>query len=280
MTKFSNWRNRLLLLPIRERGKNAMGGIIETKSSVRPRVNLTGARKGILERRLKSALKAPSASVAIPRRAPAASAPLSFSQKRLWFIDQLEPGSPAYHVATALKLAGPLNVAALESALQTIVDRHEVLRTRFPVVDGNPIQVIAPVLKIDLRQVDLSQLLESDRQARCLQRLKDEAQEPFNLASGPLIRTLLVRLNEQEHTLLVVMHHIISDGWSLGVLFHELELAYGFAGSGASGSLPQLEVQYADYAQWQQQSASGEKLEATLRWWKGKLENAPASLRL
>ena len=256
------------------------GGMIESKTSVRLRPELTEARKGLLERRLKGALKAPSLSAAIPRRAPAASAPLSFSQNRLWFIDQLEPGSPAYHVATTLKLTGPLDVSALEQGLQMIVDRHEALRTRFPAVDGNPIQVIDPALKIELRMVDLSQLLQSDRESRCSQHLKEAAQEPFNLATGPLIRTLLVRINDQEHSLLAVMHHIISDGWSLGVLFHELELAYQSITGTAPVTMPDLRIQYADYAQWQQQTVVGENLDANLNWWKTKLEHAPASLQL
>src|SRR6266850_6498994 len=159
--------------------------------AVQPRPELMRARKGLLEKRLRDALKAPAKSASIPRRPDVGSAPLSFAQQRLWFIDQLEPGSPAYHVATSLRLAGPLDVEALQRSLQTVVERHEILHTRFPSLEGAPLQMIdgAPVL--DLPVEDLVRVPEEERATQAQKRLKQAAQEPFNLASGPLIRALL-----------------------------------------------------------------------------------------
>ena len=252
--------------------------MIESNTSVQTKPELARARQGLVEKRLRNALKTPVTAASIPRRPVAPSAPLSFAQQRLWFIDQLEPGSPAYHIATSLRLSGNLNVHALERAIQIIIDRHEVLRTRFPAVDGSPIQLIEPTLRIELPLVDLTQLPEAEREQRTRERFKEAAQEAFNLATGPLIRCLLVRKSEQEHALLVVMHHIISDGWSLGLLFRELSLAYQSITRQQPAQLPELRIQYADYAQWQHQTAAN--FDEHVRWWKSKLEHAPASLNL
>src|SRR5689334_7501119 len=252
--------------------------MIESNTSVRTKPELTRTRQSLVEKRLRNALKAPAGTVSIPRRSSAPTAPLSFAQQRLWFIDQLEPGSPAYHIATSLRLSGNLNVHALERAMQSIVDRHEVLRTRFPAVDGTPIQLIEPTQRIEVPLVDLTQLPEAEREQRTSERFKEAAQEPFNLETGPLLRCLLVRKTEQDHALLVVMHHIVSDGWSLGLLFRELSLAYQGIMDRQPAKLPELRIQYADYAQWQHQTAAG--FDDHVRWWKSKLENAPASVNL
>src|SRR4051812_4792421 len=248
--------------------------------AVQPRPELMGARKGLLERRLRDALKAPVKSASIPRRPDAGSAPLSFAQHRLWFIDQLEPGSPAYHVATFLRLAGPLDIQALERSLQNIVERHEILHTRFPSLEGAPLQLIEAAPVLDLPLVDLVRVPDGERESQAQKRLKQAAQEPFNLASGPLIRALLLRLGPAEHLLLVVMHHIVSDGWSLGVLFRELELSYSAITQQKPAELPELQIQYADYAHWQQQTLEPQSLDDHLEWWKQKLDKAPASLNL
>src|SRR5712671_3212976 len=192
--------------------------------AVQSKPELTRARKGLLEKRLRDALKAPVKSASIPRRPEAGSAPLSFAQQRLWFIDQLEPGSPAYHVATALRLRGPLDVAAVERAIAQIAERHEILRTRFPAVDGTPIQVIDSPHSSSVPLIDLSEHPAEEREARAQAAMKAEAQRPFDLSTGPLLRTLLVRLSAEEHLLLTVMHHIISDGWSSGIFFRELQI--------------------------------------------------------
>src|SRR5256885_7138087 len=153
--------------------------MIETHLAVKPRPVLTDARRGLVERRFRQALKSPAPALSIQKRPPASSAPLSFAQQRLWFIDQLEPGSPAYHIATSLRLTGNLSVHALERAMQIIIDRHEVLRTRFPAVDGTPIQLIEPIQPIELPLVDLTQLPEAERDQRTRERFKEAAQQPF-----------------------------------------------------------------------------------------------------
>src|SRR6267143_668427 len=252
--------------------------MIESNTPVQTKPELARTRQGLVEKRLRNALKAPASTVSIPRRPSAPTAPLSFAQQRLWFIDQLEPGSPAYHIATSLRLMGNLNVHALERAMQSVVDRHEVLRTRFPAVDGTPIQLIEPAQRIEVPLVDVTQLPEAEREQRTRERFKEAAQEPFNLATGPLIRCLLVRKTGQEHALLIVMHHIVSDGWSLGLLFRELSIAYQSIIREQPEQLPELRIQYADYAQWQYQTAA--TFDEHVRWWKSKLEHAPASVNL
>lgn len=203
--------------------------------------------------------------------------PLSFAQKRLWFLEQLSPGTPAYIIPMALRLEGPLNITALETSLQEVVRRHESLRTTFPTREGQPIQHIAASSNIPLPVSDLS-VLEGDEQAALVQQwIHQESRQPFDLAQGPLVRARLLRLSEQEHILLLSLHHIVADGWSLSVLFSELAALYrGFA-TGAQAVLPALPVQYADYTLWQQQD---EKLEQQLAYWREQLAHAPALLEL
>jgi alpha-ketoglutarate-dependent taurine dioxygenase/acyl carrier protein len=197
--------------------------------------------------------------------------PLSFAQQRLWFLDQLEPGSFLYNVPRAFRISGELNVAALQGTFDAIVERHEVLRTTFATVDGNPVQVIAPSLGVPLPIIDLSQMAESEREAEARRLATEEAQRPFDLAQGPLARTALLRLSEEEHVLLLMMHHIVSDGWSAGVLFHELGTLYKGFSAGKPSMLPELPIQYADYAVWQRQWLQGEVLEKQLSYWREQL---------
>ena len=255
--------------------------MIESNIAVAPRQGLTDARRGLVERRFRQALKAPASAVSIPKRPAAESAPLSFAQQRLWFIDQLEPGSPAYHVATALRLRGPVDPSAIENAIGQIIQRHEILRTRFPAVDGTPIQVIESRIPFDLPISDLSDLPAEERQAKAQAAMKAEAQRPFDLATGPLLRASLFRLSDVEHLLLIVMHHIISDGWSSGVFFRELQIAYDAASEETATRFSPLLTQYADYSVWQQQQAARDGFfDDHLRWWKRKLDKAPSSLPL
>jgi len=158
--------------------------------------------------------------------------PLSFAQQRLWFIDQWEPGSPAYNVPAAVRLRGSLNVAALRRGLAEIVRRHEVLRTTFATVEGRPVQVIAPARPVFLPVVDLRELSEAGREAKARELAVEEARRPFDLARGPLLRTILLRLGEAEHVLLLTMHHIVTDDWSIGVFWRELAGLYGAFSSG------------------------------------------------
>ncbi|HEX3249420.1 MAG TPA: amino acid adenylation domain-containing protein [Pyrinomonadaceae bacterium] len=204
--------------------------------------------------------------------------PLSFAQQRLWFIEQLEPGSATYNIATAVRLTGELDVASLQRALSEVVRRHEALRTTFPMVDSAPVQRISPSQPFELPLLDLSGLAEQERE---LERFAtEEARRPFDLAHGPLFRVKLVRVAENEHTLFAVMHHIISDGWSLGVLIREVATLYDAYSRGRENPLPELTIQYADYAAWQREWLSGEVLENQLAYWRDHLAGAPTMLDL
>jgi len=206
--------------------------------------------------------------------------PMSFAQQRLWFLDQLEPGSAAYNIPAAIHLTGPLNMAALEQSLNEIVQRHEVLRTTFAIVEGQPVQVIAPTLTLTLPVVDPSNLPETEREAEARRLATEEARRPFDLARGPLLRTTLLRLGEEEHVLLLTMHHTVSDGWSMGVLYRELSALYEALSKGKPSPLPELPIQYADFAVWQRQWLQGGDLEAQLSYWKKQLAGFPSLLNL
>ncbi|MBV9109626.1 MAG: amino acid adenylation domain-containing protein, partial [Gemmatimonadetes bacterium] len=206
--------------------------------------------------------------------------PLSFAQERLWFIDRLEPGSAVYNLPAARRLGGALDVAALERALGEIVRRHEALRTVFPEVEGSPVQVVAPFGGFTLPVEDLSGLGEADREAEVRRRAREEARRAFDLSTGPLFRAGLLRLGSEDHVLLLSMHHIVSDGWSMGVLFRELSALYEAYREGGESPLSELPVQYADYAVWQRQQLEGEVLDRQLSYWRERLADAPALLGL
>ncbi|MEH1934496.1 MAG: condensation domain-containing protein [Nostoc sp.] len=202
--------------------------------------------------------------------------PLCLAQERLWFLDQLEPGNPFYNVPIAVHLTGELNTAILEQSLNEVVGRHEPLRTSFSAVEGRPIQAIAPTLKITLPVIDLpGATVES-----ALGIATELAQQPFDLSQAPLLRAKLLRLTEQEHMLLLVMHHIISDGWSIGILIRELAEIYEAFSHGLPSSLPELSIQYADFAYWQKQWLQKEVLESQVNYWKQQLSGSLAVLQL
>jgi amino acid adenylation domain-containing protein len=205
--------------------------------------------------------------------------PLSFAQQRLWFIDQLEPGS-VYNFPAAVRLKGQLNVAALKLSLNEIVKRHESLRTTFTTVDGRPVQVIAPLLTLALPILDLRELPETEREAEVQRLATNEAQRPFDLAEGPLVRATVLQLGENDHVGLLTMHHIVTDGWSAGILIREMAVIYDAVCSGRPSSLPELPVQYADFAHWQRNWLEGEVLENQLNYWKEQLLGAPPLLEL
>ncbi|WP_229212466.1 non-ribosomal peptide synthetase, partial [Duganella sp. HH105] len=209
-----------------------------------------------------------------------AAMPLSFAQQRLWFIDQLEPGSGFYNIPLAVRLIGTLDVAALRRTVNEIVRRHEALRTSFGSVDGAPVQVIAPVLELALEAQDLSDLPQAEREAKAQWLVQDEAQTPFDLANGPLIRARLLRLAETEHVVLLTVHHIVSDGWSTGVLVQEVAALYAAYVEQRPSPLPELPIQYADFAHWQRQWLSGEVLQRQLNYWQRQLGGAPTLLTL
>src|SRR5688572_27833418 len=206
--------------------------------------------------------------------------PLSFAQERLWSSDRLEPGRAVYNMSMVWRLGGALDEAALKRSLSEIVLRHEALRTVFAEADGSPVQVVAPFGAFALPVEDLSGLSEADREAAVRRRAREEAVRPFDLSAGPLFRAALLRLGEEEHVLLLSMHHIVSDGWSVGVLFRELSALYEAYREGGESPLSELPVQYADYAVWQREQLEGEVLDRQLAYWRERLADAPALLEL
>ncbi|HEV3049323.1 MAG TPA: condensation domain-containing protein, partial [Longimicrobium sp.] len=241
-----------------------------------PRPELSAAKRALIEARLRGQARL---SGIVPR-AHRDGAPLSFAQERLWFIDRLEPESAVYGMPMALRLAGALDHAALERALGEVVRRHEVLRTVFGEADGSPVQVIAPFGGFALPVEDLSALGEADREAAVTRRADEEASRPFDLSAGPLFRAALLRLGQEDHVLLLSMHHIVSDEWSMGVLFGELSVLYEAYREGRESPLPELPVQYADYAVWQREHLAGEVLQRHLSYWRERLAGAPELLEL
>ena len=201
--------------------------------------------------------------------------PLSFAQERLWFLSQLEPGSISYNMTLAVRLKGELSVAALLSSLNAIMHRHEALRTVFVNRQGQPIQLIEEVVKVDLPHEDLSTLPLESRDVELKLRHKEEVSQPFNLSHGPLLRGRLLKLSKTEHVLLLTMHHIIYDGWSLGILFRELGESYAAFSAGHQPAFDELPIQYADFAAWQREWLSGEVLDKQLNYWKQQLNNLP-----
>ncbi|HEX7242003.1 MAG TPA: amino acid adenylation domain-containing protein, partial [Longimicrobiaceae bacterium] len=200
--------------------------------------------------------------------------PLSFAQQRLWLVDRMEPGSPAYNLPFTLRLRGALDEAALGRSLDALVRRHESLRTGFAEVDGEPVQVIRPAGDAVLATVDLRGLPCPEREAVRL--AGEEAASPFDLSRGPLLRARLLRLRDEDHVLCFTLHHVVSDGWSMDVLVRDVSALYG----GRGDSLPELPVQYADYAVWQRRWLEGGVLEAQLGWWKARLAGAPPLLEI
>ncbi|WP_208338929.1 non-ribosomal peptide synthetase, partial [Aetokthonos hydrillicola] len=206
--------------------------------------------------------------------------PLSFGQARLWFLNQLEGETATYNIPETLHLSGSLNVVALEKAVAEILRRHEVLRTTFPMVNGSPVQAIADVTRVTIPVIDLQGLPQQEQSVQVQQLATAEAEQTFDLSSGPLLRVTLLRLTQQSHVLLLTMHHIISDGWSMGIFVQELSLLYQAFCTGASPLLPELPIQYADYAHWQREWLSGEVLQTQLNYWKQQLAEAPPLLEL
>ena len=198
--------------------------------------------------------------------------PLSFAQQRLWFLDQLEPGSTVYNVPGTVRIRGQLNVAALDQSLNEIVTRHEVLRTTFSTVGGQPVQIIASSLSLSLPVVDLSAQAETEREEDAQRLAREEARRPFDLARGPLVRATLLRLAHEDHVLLLSLHHIVCDGWSMGVFYRELSVLYQAFSNGQPSPLTALPIQYADFGVWQRQWLAGEVLETQLSYWREQLD--------
>jgi len=211
--------------------------------------------------------------------------PLSFAQERLWFFDQYHPDSPAYNLPLALHLAGSLDVTALARSLDALMRRHDALRTTFAAVDGEPVQVVAPAppapeLVVALPLVDLHALVVPEREAEIRRLIAQEARRLFDLKQGPLLRATLLRLTLHEHVLLLTLHHIATDGWSMDVLARELGAFYAAFAAGRPSPLPDLPIQYADYARWQRAWLQGDALDARLAYWRARLKDAPLVLEL
>ena len=242
--------------------------------------NLSPAKRKLFEQRMREGRADGLPHPSVTRRSDLEQIPLSFAQQRMWVLDQMDPGTYINNVSRALSLSGPLDVAALERSLDEILRRHDALRTTFPLIDGNPVQVIAPHQARPLPVVDLRDVQECERRDRARRLAMDEFRRTFDLSGGPLLRAALLRLEEKEHVLLVTMHHIVSDGWSMGVLFREMALLYEAFSGGKPSSLTELSIQYADFSQWQRRWLQGEVLERQLSYWKRQLEGELPVLEL
>lgn len=212
----------------------------------------------------------------IPRRQMDGPAPLSFAQERLWFLDQLSPGSSTFNEYVAIPLNQPFDAELLRRSINEIIRRHEILRTTFQEVDGRPVQVIAPSLFLELPIIDLASLPAMQRDAEASRIAQEEVLRPFDLTQGPLVRMIILRLGTLQHIFLFTVHHIVSDGWSMGVIARELTALYAAFSAGQPSPLPELPIQYADYATWQRNWLQGKELEQHLAYWKHKLDDLPA----
>ncbi|HKS30093.1 MAG TPA: condensation domain-containing protein [Pyrinomonadaceae bacterium] len=206
--------------------------------------------------------------------------PMSFAQQRLWFLDQLEPESAAYNIPGAVRLRGRLDRSALSESLNEIIRRHEALRTSFNMLEGQPVQVITPSLQIELKVTSLEEVDEAEREEWAEKLVMEESQRAFDLKRAPLLRASLLRLGEEDHIFLLTMHHIISDGWSIGVMLAELTALYAAYLEGKPSPLPELPIQYADFAVWQRDWLKGEVLEEQLSYWKEQLGGELPALEL
>ncbi|HKQ77025.1 MAG TPA: amino acid adenylation domain-containing protein, partial [Blastocatellia bacterium] len=206
--------------------------------------------------------------------------PLSFAQQRLWFLDQLDPDNPNYNIPSSIRLQGALNIEALRKCFNEIIRRHEALRTTFHSIDGRAAQVISPPFALRLPLIDLEEFPDVEREAVAARLAAEEARKPFDLAQGPLLRASLVRLGIEDHALLFTMHHIVSDAWSTGVLIKEVVALYDAFCLDSPSPLPELPIQYADFAVWQRQWLQGEALKSQLDYWQGQLGGKLPDLNL
>jgi amino acid adenylation domain-containing protein len=206
--------------------------------------------------------------------------PASFAQQRLWFLDQLEPGTAAYNLPRAFRIVGPFDPEVFRRALHAIVQRHASLRTVFDSVNGECQQVVLPQVDVKIPLIDLTHLPEAGREAEALRIVGEEGKKPFDLSQGPLLRCVLVRLGGDKHILLLVLHHIITDGWSISILFREVTKCYAAFVRNETPSLPELPVQYVDYARWQREYVEGDVLARQMQHWKSKLASAQSLLDL
>ncbi len=243
-------------------------------AAVAAAARLSPARRALLAARLtktRSRMSARSPLLPLPRTPGHNSFPLSFAQERLWFVEQLEPAGARYRPPQTIRIRGPLEVPALERSINEVIRRHEALRTSFPIVNDEPVQRIAPSLTVKLDTIDLRRHAEPKRTSELQHIVEEEAQRSFDLVNGPLMRTKLLQTADDEYTLLLSIYHLVSDGWSLGVFFREVESLYNSTVRGRILHLPDLPIQYADFAVWQRRYLTGETMDAQLTYWREQL---------
>ncbi|MCH8623091.1 condensation domain-containing protein, partial [Undibacterium sp. TS12] len=244
-------------------------------------LQLLRTNKSALMTYLQSDIQSPQTTSKVPQiRAlqKTAHAPLSFAQARLRFLEQLGQLGEVYHISGAVRLDGQLNIQALEQSLNELTNRHEVLRTSYKTVDGQDVQVLGPADQFRLTMVDLSELSNSEQDLQ--QVMQQEIRRPFDLGTGPMLRAAVFRISGQAHILVLTMHHIASDGWSIDLLVREMRVLYTSFTRGLPSPLLPLRLQYADYAAWQRQWLQGEILERQLSYWRKQLSGAPDALDL
>jgi amino acid adenylation domain-containing protein len=244
--------------------------------------NATEARRALLTKYMRGDVLKPATPLErIARRTQEGPVILSFGQQQLWLLAQLMPDTPVYTECVTIHLPGPLSVTALEQSYNEILRRHEAWRTSFPLVDGQPVQLIHPAAPVSLPLVDLRHLPTAERETEALRLVAEDAQRPFDLVNGPLQRAMLVRLGDEQHQLLLTLHHIIFDGFSLYQVFlPELRTLYEAFAQGQTSPLPELPIQYADFTLWQRKRMQGEMLSEQLDYWKKQLANVPELLAL
>jgi non-ribosomal peptide synthetase component F len=250
------------------------------KRTTTQETDLSEAKRALLKKRLKGKGKESAKPATIPHQTYSGPVPLSFAQERLWFLEQFQPDSTAYNITATYRLTGELNAAALEQSLNEVVHRHDILRTTFSTVRGEPVQVIAPSLRVRLPVINLCDLPAPEREAEAKRAINQHKHWQFDLAQGPLLRVSLLQMDQAEYIFCLVMHHIITDGWSMGNFFQELSALYDAYVTGKPTSLPDLSVQYADFAVWQRKWLQGEVLENQLSYWKRQLSDSPTVLEL
>jgi hypothetical protein len=247
------------------------------------RKKLTPAQRAVIEKWSREALAGVTKTPSIPRQPHQGTVALSYGQQWFWYcLDRWShnvPG-PVYLLPAAVRLKGPLDVAAFKGAIDTIIERHEAMRTTFKVVDGQRVQVIAPSLKLELPIIDLRALHSDAREREASRLIFEEARRLFDLSSGPLLRAALLRLADDEQIVLLTMHHIITDAWSQAVFARELTTLYAALSDGRKSTLPELPIQYADYSTWQQQKLQQDVLQNQLSYWMRQLAGAPLVLEL
>ncbi|MBD2199778.1 MULTISPECIES: non-ribosomal peptide synthetase [Calothrix] len=244
------------------------------------RSQLSPAKQALLEKRLRGELKLDKPEKFIPRRSQHNPVPLSFSQQRLWFLAQLEPDNPFYNISAVVRLQGKLNYQALQDSLQEIINRHEVLRCNFQTIEDKPVAFIHSSKTLFITLIDISELAINQQSAEIQKLASQEANQPFDLNDDLLLRAKLIQLNPTEHILLFTMHHIVSDGWSIGVLIHELLALYPAFCEDKTSSLAELPIQYGDFAIWQKEYLQGEALTSQKNYWKQQLGGSLPVLQL